>query len=163
MKTEFVIDPVAFRNAARRSLLLRASFVIGLVTALGLAASAWVPPQRATLTWSFALTLIAVYATVEASSLAWARRSTPAMRVRLGAHELECWIGGVRYPLAYRDLSVTRVVERGGAVRRIDLKTTTGARLRLAAFEDMTGLAHSLTACMAQARAEAPLDSGTMA
>lgn len=154
METEFAIDPIAFRAAARRNLLLRASFVVGLVAALGMAASAWVPPERMNLAWSFALTVMAVYAAVEVSALQWARRSMPAMRVRLGTNELECWIGASRYPLAYRELSIVRVIERKGAVRRIDLKLASGARLRLAGFENMNRLAQVLIACVAEARAD---------
>lgn len=154
MKTEFAIDPVAFRSAARRNLLLRASFVIGLVAALGMAARIWVPPERMTLAWSFALTLMAIYAAVEVSAMHWARRGMPAMRVRLGPRELECWVGASRYPLAYRDLNIVRVVERKGSIRRIDLKAAGGARVRLAGFEDMDGLAHALSTCLAEARAD---------
>jgi hypothetical protein len=154
MKTEFTVDPDALREAARRRLLLRAGVAVGLVAAFGLAVGLWLPQEYRTLAFSFALTLSAVYAAVEISALQWSKRGAPAMRVRLGKTELECWIGAIRYPLPYAELSITRIVQRRGLIKRIDLKGKGGARLQLAGFDDMETLAKALAASLVAVRAD---------
>lgn len=154
MKTEYAIDPRAFRDAERRGLTLRMGIVAALLLALALAVYTWIPGTYRQLAWPFALTVIVVYAAVEVSSLKWTRRLTPKTRLHLGRDELECFIGLTRYRIAYRELSIARVVERDGQVRRIDLKTSAGARLRLAGFEQMNDLAAALGACLVGARAD---------
>ncbi|MGQ0698494.1 MAG: hypothetical protein ACT4PZ_09645 [Panacagrimonas sp.] len=152
--TEFQIDRNAVRRAGQRRLLFRAGFAGVLVALFGAAVSAWVPESRGALAWSFALTVIAVYAGVEVSAMQWARRSAPTMVLRLTPTTLECWIGPGHYALAYRDLTITRLHASRNAVRSIELRNAKGEKVVLAGFCNMDALAQALTANIAGARAD---------
>lgn len=151
---EFHIDPKAVREAARRSLMLRAGIVFGLLVLFALGADSWVPAKRMTLAWSFALSLAAVYAAVEISALQWAKRSAPTMVVRLTSQAMELWIGTGRHAVPYSSLSIDKVQRKHTAVRSIQLRTNDSGRFALTGFFDMDGLADELVSRVAGARSD---------
>ena len=151
---EFQIDPKAVRQAARRSLLLRAGIALAILAAFALGVNAWVPAKRITLAWSFMLSLAAVYAAVELSALQWAKRSAPTMVVRLTTSAMELWIGAGRHPVPYTTLSIEKVQRKGNSVRSIQLRTSDSGRFALTGFFDMDGLADELVSRVAGARSD---------
>ena len=153
-RTEFQIDRLAVRAAARRRLLFRITIAAVLVGMFGIAVDLWLPEKRHMLAWSFAITLAAVYAAVEVSALGWARRSAPTMVLRLSAKGLELWIGAGHHVIPWRDLRIVRVHEHQGQVREIALDSKDSGPVRLAGFQHMDELAQALTANIAQARAD---------
>ena len=72
--------------------------------------------------------------------------------VAMGTNTLNCWVF-----LAY--IGIARVRLSGGKVRRVELHIAHNGRVARAGFRNMDELAESLTAAIAQARA----DSGTSA
>lgn len=159
LRREFEIDPDAVVAASRRSLLVRAGGVLLLVALFGAVVNTWVPQTMHRVAWSFAVAILAVYAAVEVSSLRWARRSAKTMVLRLAPDALELQIGVGRHRMPYADLGIARVRLSGGKVRRVELHSAHNGRVALAGFRNMDELAESLTAAIAQARA----DSGTSA
>jgi hypothetical protein len=152
---EFEVDPAAVRHAARQRLLLRFTAVAGLTALVGAAVNFWLAPERGAMAWSFAFTILAVYAAVEVSALQWARRSAPTMVLRLTAEAIELWIGSGHHRMPYRDLKIHRVRWSGNRVRSIELRDRQRGRVRLSGFRRMDELAEQLTARMAQTRADA--------
>lgn len=153
-RTEYEIDRNAVRAAARTRLLIRIGVMVVVIGLFGAAVSAWVPADRRTLAWSFAITLAAVYAAVEVSALGWSRRSAPTMVLRLSAKGLELWIGPGRHVIPWQELSIRRVREREGRVQVIELDSKDSGPVRIAGFQHMDELAQSLTANIAAVRAD---------
>lgn len=154
LRREFDIDPAAVRAASRRSLLIRAGALLVFVALSGAAVNAWMPENLRRVSWSFVVALLAVYAAVEASSLQWARRSAPTMVLRLTPDTLELWIGAVRHRMPYTGLGIAGVRLARGGVRSIELESRDSGRVVLAGFRNMDELAESLTAAIAEARAD---------
>lgn len=154
LRREFEIDPAAVRAASRRSLLTRVAALLVVVALFGLAVNLWMPEASRRVAWSFAVAILAVYAAVEVSSLQWARRSAPTMVLRLAPDALDLWVGAVRHRMPYSDLGIARVRLAGGAVRSIALDSRDSGRVELSGFRNMDELAESLTAAIAEARAD---------
>lgn len=154
LRREFEIDPDAVVAASRRSMLVRGGAAIGLVALLGAVVNTWVPQSFHRVAWSFAVAILAVYAAAEVSSLRWARRSAKTMVLRLAPDALELQIGVGSHRMPYTDLGIARVRQSGGKVRRIELHSAHNGRVALAGFRNMDELAESLTAAIAQARAD---------
>lgn len=154
-RIEFEIDRNAVRAAARQRLFLRISIMVVLIGVFGAMVDLWAPEKQQMLAWSFAITLGAVYAAMEVSALGWARRSAPTMALRLSAKGLELWIGPGRHLIPWHGLKIVRLQERDGRVRMIELDSEDSGPVRLAGFQHMEELAQSLTANIAQSRADA--------